>query len=307
MLVLAALDISELSYLLESKSAQKGGEKVISRKLKIPVVVCLLVILVVLIQSHYTYGIFIDDTWYGAACDCNSDGKADCGCEWACSESCQRVDPPSSPSLFLCNDCRPFPELPDLDPPTESNIPEESLPTNGDESEDTTSPAPENPTVKFGDRTLALTPMLKTGTFQGHPETSLLVRKPGTEELTTVGDVLVDTGADITLLPLRVAKGLEYDLDSLDKVELGVVGGTNYGYGVASIEIGIVHMGGIEENLDGYLLGKDGEPLIWEVPVVFLPGEAAEDSILLGRLGVLNKITLIFASEDMVKIKVKED
>ena len=176
--------------------------------------------------------------------------------------------------------------------------------SSGDESE---SLSYEKPMFKSGNNNLVPNSMLKMETVDGHAKVSILVRKPGTEKLTTIRDVLVDTGASTTELPLEYAKLLGYELDSLKKVEEEVVGGTDIAYEGAAIEIGIVRMGGEKEEIDGYILGKDGKPLIWEVPVVFLAGEAAEESILLGRRGVLGEITLTFTSENMVKISVKED
>lgn len=274
-------------------------------------IIGLIIVLGLLFPELPSYGL----TQVYQGCDCNFDGKVDCCCWGSCPLDCREtgivyeVPPDSIPTE--CDDCQLPEALQDTTSPPETeppfDPPDTSLPTDGDKPEDTTSPAPENPTLKFGDHTLALTPMLKTGTLDGHPEVSILVRKPGTDKLTTIRDVLVDTGASTTALPLEYAKVLGYDLNSLKKVEVGVVGGTNVAYEGASIEIGIVHMGSVQKGIDGYILGKDEEPLIWEVPVLFLPGKEAFDSMLLGRRGVIGEITLTFEKEDMVKISVKED
>jgi len=185
---------------------------------------------------------------------------------------------------------------------------EPSPPLSEDEPETAPPPTvPENPTVEFGDHVLAVTPLLNSGVFNGHPVVSLIVRKPGQEAFITLPAVLVDTGASTTALPIQVGEIIGYEMDLLEKVAVDAAGATVYAYAGAKIEIGFIQMGSNREDIEGYILGVGEEPLVIEIPVLFLPCEEDVPDFLLGRKGVLGKITLSFESEDMVKIEVKKD
>ena len=109
-------------------------------------------------------------------------------------------------------------------------------------------------------------------------------------------DVLLDSGADVSVFPTWVAEALGIDLSKCEQGTASGVGGTTTTYTV-EIYIAVVHMGGIEADVDGYILASAGEPLLIKARVAFTPDEANAETYLLGRRDIFDALTLTFEGD----------
>lgn len=94
-----------------------------------------------------------------------------------------------------------------------------------------------------------------------------------------VPHALVDTGADLTVLPLDVAHALEIELDDTEGVEMGSAGGGKF--------IALPSQKPIQFAVEQ----KGHRPLEWEGIVYFAPREPV---VLLGHRPCLEHLSLLF-------------
>jgi formylglycine-generating enzyme required for sulfatase activity len=149
--------------------------------------------------------------------------------------------------------------------------------------------------VRFGDYDLRETSVLKCASARGRPYTSILLSQDS-ESWMMLPDVLLDSGADTSFFPARVAEALGIDLSQCPQGTSSGVGGTTTTY-YAEVWIALVHMGGIETDVDGYILAAGGEPLLIKALVAFSKDEANADTYLLGRRDVFDALTLSFQGD----------
>jgi hypothetical protein len=152
--------------------------------------------------------------------------------------------------------------------------------------------------VRFGEYLLRQTSFIRCASAQGRPYTSLLVSSDG-EGWIMLPDVLLDSGADHSFFPGWVAEALGIDLSQCPQGTPSGVGGTTTAY-YAEIYIGVIHMGGIDPDVHGYILSSDGEPLLIKAFVAFSKNEANADTYLLGRRDVFSAITLTFEANTAI-------
>jgi formylglycine-generating enzyme required for sulfatase activity len=149
--------------------------------------------------------------------------------------------------------------------------------------------------VRFGDYDLRETSVLKCASARGRPYTSILLSQDS-ESWMMLPDVLLDSGADISFFPAWVAEELGIDLSQCPQGTSSGVGGTTTTWS-AEVYIALVHMGGIETDVDGYILAAGGEPLLIKALVAFSADEANADTFLLGRRDVFDALTLSFQGD----------
>jgi len=149
--------------------------------------------------------------------------------------------------------------------------------------------------VRFGQYDLRETSLLKCASARGRPYTSILLSQDS-ESWMMLPDVLLDSGADISLFPAWVAEELGIDLSQCPQGTSSGVGGTTTTY-FAEVYVALVHMGGIETDVDGYILAAGGEPLLIKALVAFSKDEANADTYLLGRRDVFDALTLSFQGD----------
>jgi hypothetical protein len=149
--------------------------------------------------------------------------------------------------------------------------------------------------IRFGDYDLREVPLLHCASARGRPYTSILLSQDG-ESWMMLPDVLLDSGADISVFPTWVAEALGIDLSECEQGIASGVGGTTTTYTV-EIYIAVVHMGGIEADVDGYILASAGEPLLIKARVAFTPDEANAETYLLGRRDIFDALTLTFEGD----------
>ena len=149
--------------------------------------------------------------------------------------------------------------------------------------------------VQFGQYDLRKTSLLKCASARGRPYTSILLSQDG-ESWVMLADVLLDSGADTSLFPAWVAEELGIDLSQCPQGTSSGVGGTTTTYS-AEVYVALVHMGGIETDVDGYTLAAGGEPLLIKARVAFTKDEANADTYLLGRRDVFDALTLSFQGD----------
>lgn len=166
-------------------------------------------------------------------------------------------------------------------------------------------PSPKGPsnTVTLGDYVLRFADVIKCVSVEHRPYTSILVGNREGTRWVGLPNVLVDSGADTSLFPASVAQALGIDLDSCErKTFTSPGGGTTVAY-LATVQIGITHLGGIELDVDGYILASKGSPYLFAAQVAFSPDEANKSTYLLGREDVFDHLGLSFAG-DTVTIRV---
>ncbi len=100
-----------------------------------------------------------------------------------------------------------------------------------------------------------------------------------------VGNALVDTGADMTILPLEMAHALEIELDDSKSVVLGHAGGGSF------IALPSQRKIGYAVELKGH------RPLCWQGIAYFA---AEQPMALLGHYQCLDKFDLLFRGKDRV-------
>ncbi len=149
--------------------------------------------------------------------------------------------------------------------------------------------------VRFGQYQLREASLLKCASARGRPYTSIILSADGTQWM-MLPDVLLDSGADTSFFPAVVAEGLGIDLSTCPTGTSSGVGGTTTTY-YAEVYIGVVHMGGVEADVDGYILASGGEPLIIKTVAAFSEDAANADTYLLGRRDVFDSLTLTFKGD----------
>ena len=158
---------------------------------------------------------------------------------------------------------------------------------------------------KVDDYTLNVVDSIKTAYSSGAAHVTLIVARPDGQGWTIVDDVKVDTGAAETMLPLEVAQALGIDLKAGREIDLSGGTGANVGW-EHKLRMGIIFLGGGGDG-DGYVLGKNGKPFLFTVPIIFSGKEANNTSYkLLGRTGVLSYLNLLFG-EHMLTIMVRPE
>ena len=156
--------------------------------------------------------------------------------------------------------------------------------------------------VQFGGYTLKFTDLIKCASVEGRPYTSGIIGAVGGESWVHLPQVLLDSGADISVLPIWVAKTLGIDLSECDTREYqGVGGGTVLGY-LAEIQIGITHLGGVDPDIDGYILAENGASFLPVIAVAFIEDDS---TYILGRVDVFDVLDLDFTS-DTVTIRIAD-
>ena len=167
----------------------------------------------------------------------------------------------------------------------------------------TTPAIPATPgTIQFGGYSLKSTNLIKCASVQERPYTAMIVRAVDGKSWLHLPEVLLDSGADISILPISIAGILGIDLSDCETRQYhGVGGGVVLGY-LTEVQIGITHLGGIDPDIDGYILAKDGEIFLPVISVAF----ADDDSnYILGRTDVFDLFDLDFTS-DTVMIQVAD-
>jgi hypothetical protein len=149
-------------------------------------------------------------------------------------------------------------------------------------------------TVELGGYTLKIVNLLKCVSDDDRPYTAMIIRLPGQKAWLTLPRVLIDSGADCSQFPTVVAEALGLNLATCRTVTAVGIGGAVISY-MAEVELGFIHLGGVEEAVDGYILGKDGSPWYITALVSFAPGDPNQYLYLLGRQDVFSQISLEFA------------
>ena len=107
------------------------------------------------------------------------------------------------------------------------------------------------------------------------------------------------------MLPAEVITKLGVRLESGKKVDFSGVTGSDIGW-EHNMQIGVILLGG-GEDVDGYILGTNGQPFLFTIPIIFYGKEEDNSaSKLLGRTGVLSYLSLLFG-ERMLTITVRSD
>ena len=150
---------------------------------------------------------------------------------------------------------------------------------------------------EYGGYALRVVEAIKCASVEERPYTSLLIGAAGGGGFVHLPQVLVDSGADISMFPAWVAAVLGIDLSDAKEVKLGGIGGGEAVGRLARVRIGITHLGGIETNVDGYVLGSKGEPYMPTIAVVFVE---SGDEFILGRMDVFDLFDLDFTSDTVV-------
>ncbi|MBU0596323.1 retropepsin-like domain-containing protein [Candidatus Bipolaricaulota bacterium] len=194
----------------------------------------------------------------------------------------------SIPSTSALDLDRPDLGIPPLDAGASSGDPPDLAPE--------APPSPATGTVRLGDCTLRVTDYLKCVSERNRPYAAVIVRLPGQKTWLTLPRVLIDSGADSSFFPLSVAQALELDLSVCPTITSTGVGGDVLSY-VAEVELAIIHLGGIEEGIDGYILGSNGSPLHITARASFAPGEGNEGIFLLGGEDVFDRISITFTGD----------
>ena len=200
---------------------------------------------------------------------------------------------PRKTLFFTINPAAPRPNTRVVPPATTVGTPPASAP----------SAQPVTGTWQLGRYTLKVADSIKYHYAYGRAHVTLILNRPGSKDWIIVDDVEVDTGADTTMLPEEVGDKLGIDLQSGHKVNFSGVTGADVGW-EHQVKIGIIFLGGAG-GVDGYILGKNGSPLLFTIPIIFYGTEKDNSaSKLLGRTGVLSVLNLSFG-ERMLTITVR--
>jgi hypothetical protein len=158
--------------------------------------------------------------------------------------------------------------------------------------------APATPTLPadlflLGDYRLREVSLLQCASVLGRPYTSVIVTTADSENLVLLQNVTIDSGADRSFFPAWVAEELGIDLTTCPKSISTGVGGETITYD-AEVHIAIIHMGGTEKDVQGYILASNGKPLFIKTTASF----SADSSLcLLGRADVFDALTIIFQGD----------
>ena len=232
----------------------------------------------------------------GQWCDCDGDGVPETYTEsWnGCLDACfpGLVGGTSSSPL---DSSLPFPfDLPTDSSPSLPPFPETVLPpTEPDPLGDSSSSV-----LTFGDYSLRTTSVLKCASADARPYTSILISSDDKNWL-VLGNVLIDSGADRSFFPAEVAESLGIDLSQCQYGTSSGVGGSTITY-YANVYIAIVHFGGIEADIDGYIMAKGGKPLVIKTLAGFSEDPDNAAIYLLGREDVFDQLSLTFEGDTAV-------
>jgi len=94
-----------------------------------------------------------------------------------------------------------------------------------------------------------------------------------------VGNALVDTGADVTLLPMELATHLGVELAAEEGIDIGSAGGGHF--------IAVPSAKPVECSIEGHGF----RPLRWKGIVYFAP---RQPTVLLGHRGCLDHLDILF-------------
>lgn len=156
---------------------------------------------------------------------------------------------------------------------------------------------------QLGDYKLAVVNSIKCQYSYGAAHVTLIVNGPTGKDWMIVQDVEVDTGAFESVLPVSVAEGLGMNPKTGKQVDFNGVTGSDTGWEL-NMQIGVILLGG-GEDVDGYILGTNGEPFLFTIPIIFYGTEEDNSaSKLLGREGTLSYLSLLFG-ERMLTITVR--
>ena len=156
--------------------------------------------------------------------------------------------------------------------------------------------------IQFGGYSLKAANLIKCASVQERPYTAMIVRAVDGKSWLHLPEVLLDSGADISILPISIAGILGIDLSDCETRQYhGVGGGIVLGY-LTEVQIGITHLGGIDPDVDGYILAKDGEIFLPVISVAFVDDDS---NYILGRTDVFDLFDLDFTS-DTVMIQVAD-
>jgi WD40 repeat protein len=158
--------------------------------------------------------------------------------------------------------------------------------------------------VQLGNYRLRMVPLIKCASAQGRPYTSILISTDGEKDWTIIPDVLLDSGADMSMFPAPVADALGIDLSACQAMTFSGVGGTTTAY-LSEVYIAVVHFGGAEADVDGYILSSGGEPFVFKAAATFTSDAANADTYLLGREDVFDYLSLSFQG-DTATVTVSE-
>jgi hypothetical protein len=149
---------------------------------------------------------------------------------------------------------------------------------------------------RLGDYLLREVSLLQCVSLYDRPYTAIIVATAASDKVVALPSVVIDTGADNSFFPVWVAEALGIDLSRCKQgVSIGV-GGTTPTY-VAEVYIAIIQMGGIEADVQGYILALNGEPLFIKTEASFSTAEANADLYLLGRADVFDALTITFKGD----------
>ena len=168
----------------------------------------------------------------------------------------------------------------------------------------TPSPTVSPGTWQVGKYSLSIADVLKCQYFHDIAHVTLFVESPNLHKWTLVQDVEVDTGSFETILPIDVADALGIDAKAGKRIQFrGVTGNEETGWEY-QLTIGVMLLGGGGDT-DGYILGKNGKPYLFTIPIIFYGHETDNTaSKLLGRKGVLSVLNLKFG-ERMLTIALQ--
>lgn len=242
------------------------------------------IVLVGLLMSVSAFSIPVPDS----AFDCDADNDADCICAAGrrpADPNCEYMGLAVGVEVdFSGGFCKCVPRLPESPFGEESEEPEFSP------NPPFTVPQPEQPSQIFnlGDYTLRISESIKCPYFKNTAWITLLLSYPATDQMIIISDIVVDTGAFTTTLPIEVGKSLGIDVKGGEHVKFSTPTGSGEGW-VHALKVGFIELGG-GSTIDGHILGSNSNPYITEIPVLFYEGS----SKVLGRAGLLNRLNLNF-------------
>ena len=151
--------------------------------------------------------------------------------------------------------------------------------------------------VRFGSYVLRFTDVVKCVSMEHRPYASVFIGNVRGDRWVSLPSVVVDSGADMSLFPASVARALGIDLASCELKVFGSPGGGITFASLAKVQIAVAHLGGVEPDVDGYILASGGSPYLFTAQVAFSTNEANEDTYLLGRKDVFDSLAISFAGD----------